>query len=137
MTGATRRRAGGWARFTDWPVPWASVSATNTSSTTSETVTATQDAQRGFSRSIFVSGVRCVLTYVVFPFIAPLLGFAPGVGPVVGLAVGTFALAANGFSIRRFWRADHRWKKPVTALHVGVIILLLILMYLDIRALAG
>ena len=95
------------------------------------------DAQRGFSRSIVVSGIRCVLTYVILPFVTPILGFAPGTGPVIGLIVGTVALVANVLSIRRFWRADHRWKKPVTALHVGVIILLLILLYLDIQALVG
>ena len=95
------------------------------------------DAQRGFSRSIVVSGIRCVLTYVILPFVTPILGFAPGTGPVIGLIVGTVALVANVLSIRRFWRADHPWKKPVTALHVGVIILLVILLYLDIQALVG
>ncbi|MGI9612736.1 MAG: hypothetical protein ACR2QO_07515, partial [Acidimicrobiales bacterium] len=95
------------------------------------------EAQRGFSRSIVVSGIRCVLTYVILPFVAPFLGFAPGTGPVIGLVVGTVALIANVFSIRRFWLADHRWKKPVTALHLAVIVLLLVLMYLDITALVG
>ncbi|MGI9616767.1 MAG: hypothetical protein ACR2QO_27885 [Acidimicrobiales bacterium] len=111
------------------------MSATNTSPATP---TATADeAQRGFSRSIVVSGIRCVLTYVILPFVAPFLGFAPGTGPIIGLVVGTVALIANVFSIRRFWSADHRWKKPVTALHLAVIVLLLVLMYLDITALVG
>ena len=113
------------------------MSATNTSPTPSQTATTSVEAQRGFSRSILVSGIRCVLTYVILPFVAPFLGFAPGVGPVIGLVVGTIALAANVFSIRRFWRADHRWKKPVTVLHTGVIVPLVILMYLDIRTLVG
>jgi hypothetical protein len=89
------------------------------------------DAQRGFSRSIVVSAIRCTLTYVVLPFVTPLIGLAPGVGPAVGLAVGTVAITANVLSIRRFWRADHRWKRPVTVLHSGVIVLLSILLYLD------
>jgi len=112
------------------------VSATTTPPSSSAATTV-DEAQRGFSRSILVSGIRCVLTYVILPFVAPFLGFAPGTGPVIGLVVGTIALVANVFSIRRFWRADHRWKKPVTVLHVGVIILLVVLMYLDIMALAG
>ena len=95
------------------------------------------EAQRGFNRSIVVSGVRCLLTYVILPFVAPLIGLAPGVGPVVGLIVGTVAIAANVFSIRRFWQADHRWKRQVTVLHVGVIILLLVLLYLDLGQLAA
>lgn len=95
------------------------------------------DAQRGFSRSILVSGIRCALTYVVLPFVAPFIGLAPGVGPIIGLAVGLVAIAANVFSIRRFWQADHRWKKPVTALHGSVIVLLLVLLYLDLVQLLG
>lgn len=94
-------------------------------------------AEQGFSRSIMISGIRCTLTYVVLPFIAPWVGLAPGVGPVVGLAIGVVAIAANLFSIRRFWRADHRWKIQATCLHAGVLTLLAILMVLDIQQLAG
>ena len=98
---------------------------------------ADEDAQQGFSRSIIVSGVRCTLTYVVLPFVAPWIGLAPGVGPVVGLIVGIVAIAANIFSIRRFWRADHRWKIHATVLHAAVLLLLVVLMVLDIRQLLG
>jgi hypothetical protein len=94
-------------------------------------------AESGFSRSIIISGIRCTLTYVILPFVAPWVGLAPGVGPVVGLIIGTIAIAANLFSIRRFWRADHRWKVQATALHVAVLILLTILMALDIGQLIG
>ncbi len=107
-----------------------------TTSTQTQPVSA-DEAQRGFSRSIMVSGIRCLLTYIVLPFVTPFVGLAPGVGPWVGLVVGTIAIAANVFSIRRFWKADHRFKRPVTALHVGVIALLVVLLYLDIRALVG
>ena len=94
-------------------------------------------AQRGFSRSVVISGIRCTLTYVILPFVAPFIGLAPNVGPVIGLTVGTVAIAANLFSIRRFWRADHRWKVQATVLHCAVLVLLAILMVLDIRELVG
>ena len=80
---------------------------------------------------------RQTLTYIVLPFIAPWVGLAPGVGPVVGLVVGTVAIVANVFSIRRFWRADHRWKVHATVLHAAVLLLLTILMVFDIRQLLG
>ena len=95
----------------------------------------TADAQRGFNRSILVSAIRCTLTYVVLPFVAPIVGLASGVGPVIGLLLGTVAIAANMFSIRRFWRADHRWKVHVTLLHSSVIGLLSILLYQDVSQL--
>lgn len=93
------------------------------------------EPERVFSGSIVISGVRCVLTYLVFPFVAPLVGLAPGIGAGFGLAIGLFAIAANALSIRRFWRADHRLKKPVTALHLAVIALLVFLAVRDIAEL--
>ncbi len=98
---------------------------------------ATDSTQRLFTMSMVISGIRCVLAYVVLPFVTPFLGLAPGVGPVLGLVIGTVAIAANVFSIRRFWKADHRWRKPITVLHVGVIILLLVLMWFDLAELIG
>ena len=96
-----------------------------------------EEAQRGFSRSILISGIRCTLTYVVLPLIAPFIGLAPGVGPVIGLIVGTVAIVANVFSIRRFWRADHRWKVHATVLHCSVLLLLGVLMVNDVLDLVG
>lgn len=96
---------------------------------------APDEATRGFNRSILISAVRCVLTYVVLPFATPALHLAPGVGPVIGLAVGGIAIASNVFSIRRFWRADHRLKKPITVLHALVIVLLVVLLYRDLAEL--
>ena len=69
------------------------------------------------------------------PFVTPFIGLAPGVGAGVGAVIGTVALLANFYSIHRFWKTNHRWKWPVTALHVGVIILLFALLYFDIREL--
>ncbi|MGH8946282.1 MAG: hypothetical protein ACRDVL_09035 [Acidimicrobiia bacterium] len=94
-------------------------------------------AQRIFGLSMLVSGIRCAFTYVLLPFVTPFLGLAPGVGPGLGLALGTVAIAANVFSLRRFWRVRHPWRKPITVLHVGVIAFLFVLIGLDIAQLLG
>lgn len=91
--------------------------------------------ERAFSVSMLISAIRCTLTYVALPFALPLLGLTPGVGPVLGVTIGVIAIAANVFSMRRFWRAQHPWRRPITALHVGVIGLLLVLIVLDVSAL--
>ena len=89
-------------------------------------------AERGFSLSMVVSGIRCVLAYVVLPFVTPLLAIAPGVGSSLGIAIGVVAVGANVISLRRFWRVRHPWRRVVTVLHVGVIGFLLVLIVIDV-----
>lgn len=94
-------------------------------------------AQRAFSTSVLVSAVRCVLTYLVLPFVAPALGLATGVGPAIGIPIGTVAIVFNIMTIRRFWAADHRWRWAYTGLALTVIVLLLVLMVRDVATLVG
>lgn len=95
------------------------------------------EVTRAFSRSVAASAIRCTLTYIVFPWLLPAAGIASGVGPIVGIPVAVMAIGFNIASIRRFWRADHRWKWPVGSLNVAVIILLTVLIANDIAALAS
>jgi hypothetical protein len=92
---------------------------------------------RAFNRSVVISGIRCTLTYLVLPYLAPLLGLTGGLGPGLGLVIGIAAITANVFTIRRFWAAQHRWRWVVTAVSTGVIALLVVLMARDIAALLG
>ena len=103
--------------------------------TTADPVTPvpTDTPERTFSLSIVVSAIRCTLTYVIFPWVLPVLGVAGGVGPGIGLVIGTIAIVANIASIRRFWAADHRWKVPITVLNGGIIVLLTILVVIDLN----
>lgn len=74
--------------------------------------TATADqARSAFQKSLFISTCRCLLMYIVFPFVLPAVGVARGVGPYIGLTIGVLAMVSIVYSIRRFWRADHskRW----------------------------
>ncbi len=94
-------------------------------------------AERVFSVSVVVSGVRCMLAYVVFPWVLPAAGIASGVGSGLGLAIGAVAIVFNVLSIRRFQRADHRYRWPITLLNAGIIVLLCVLMVIDLGDLAG
>ena len=89
-------------------------------------------ATRVFSISILISATRCVLTYVVFPWLLPLAGLRGGVGPVLGLVIAVVAIGFNIASIRRFHRAGHRYRWPITALNAGVIVALLYAVVQDI-----
>ena len=108
-----------------------------TTTTTPDGQAAATTAERLFSKSMVISGIRCVLAYLILPFATPFIGLAPGVGAGLGLVIGIVAIAANLFSIRRFWRADHRWKIPVTVIHASVIALLVVLAFRDVAELVG
>lgn len=89
-------------------------------------------AERAFSKSVAVSAVRCTLTYVLIPFVFPIIGFGTGVGPWIGVPIGVAAIVANLVSIRRFHRADHKWKWPMTAINIAIIGLLVVLVVSDL-----
>ena len=93
---------------------------------------AEEASARSLRFSILISAIRCTLTYVILPFAAPLISFAPGVGPAIGIPIALVALWANVASIRRHWGSDHRWKWPVSVLNAGIIVLLVILLILDV-----
>lgn len=95
------------------------------------------EATRAFSISVMISGVRCLLTYILFPWVFPAVGRAKGIGPGIGLVVGTIAIGFNVASIRRFWLSNHRWKWPITVLNSSVICLLVVLIFVDLRDLLG
>ena len=88
-------------------------------------------------RSLLISMVRCLLTYIVLPFVAPVLGVGLGVAPVVGISVGLVAIVANVASVRRFWRADHRYRWHYTALASVIVVLLTWLIVIDVVELLG
>ncbi len=73
------------------------------------------EARSAFQKSLFISTCRCLLMYIVFPFVLPAVGIARGVGPYIGVTIGALAMVSIVYSIRRFWRADHskRWHYTV------------------------
>ena len=87
--------------------------------------------------SILIAAIRCTLANVVLPFVTPLLGLAPGVGPALGIAIAVVAIAANVYSLRRFWKLGHRWRRPITVLHVAVIAFMCVLIAVDLNTLLG
>ena len=95
------------------------------------------DVRQAFTKSVFLSAARCLLTYVFVPFLAPLIGLAAGVGPWLGIPLSGVAVGANILSIRRFWLADHRHRWAYSAICVGVMTLLVVLVLRDVTELAG
>jgi len=89
-------------------------------------------AYSAFQRSMLISAIRCTLTYVVFPFVVPAVGFATGVGPILGIVIGLVAMTCDVFTIRRFFAVDHKWRWHFSAVAMSVIGLLSVLLVQDI-----
>jgi hypothetical protein len=94
-------------------------------------------ARKAFQTSILVATVRCLLMYIVFPFVLPALGLARGVGPAVGLVISVAAIVAITMSIRRFWRADHPKRWHYTVLGTTVMGFMAVLIVQDLSDLLG
>ena len=95
-----------------------------------------QDIHNLFSSSIALSATRCLLSYIIFPVLAPWVGTLPLIGPAIGLPVGAVALVFDVRAIRRFFKADHRWRWVAAALYVVVMAMVATLMWRDIARLA-
>ena len=92
-----------------------------------------RDVQRLFSASISVSAIRCLLSYVVFPIVAPTVGALTRLGAFVGIPIGIVALIYDVRAVRRFWLANHQYRWPFTAIYAIVIAMVLALFARDIR----
>jgi hypothetical protein len=88
-------------------------------------------ARKAFQTSMMVATVRCLLMYLVFPFVLPALGIAKGVGPAVGLVVNAVAMVCIVLSMRRFFRADHPKRWWYAGLGGAVLVLLAVLAVID------
>lgn len=91
-----------------------------------------REARKALQTSVLVAGIRCLLTYLVLPFVLPFIGLAAGVTPVIGAVIGLIAVACIISSMRRFWRADHRARWGYTAFGAIMIVFLLVLVVRDV-----
>ena len=93
------------------------------------------EARSAFQKSLFISTCRCLLMYIVFPFVLPAVGIARGVGPLIGLVIGILAIVSIVYSIRRFWRADHSKRWHYTIFGTAIIAFLVYLAIADLGTL--
>lgn len=95
-----------------------------------------EGARQAFQTSMLVAAVRCVLMYLVFPFVLPAVGVASGIGPALGLVVNTVAIVCIVMSMRRFFGADHPKRWHYAAIAIAVLGLLAYLAVIDLVDLA-
>jgi hypothetical protein len=94
-------------------------------------------AQSAFGTSIAISGVRCLLTYVLIPLVGPLVGVSGAVGPILGLVLGTVSMVAIFFATRRFFAADHKYRWWYAGIGGTIVVLLAVQAAIDISSLVS
>jgi len=90
------------------------------------------DTHRIFGVSILLSATRCLLSYIVLPFVLPAIGLARGVSPFIGIPIGVLALTFDYLGVRRFWLADHHQRWLFSAIYAAVGAMVLTLLVVDI-----
>jgi hypothetical protein len=95
----------------------------------------TRRAEGAFSFALVFSGVRCILMYVVMPFILPIIGIAGTGAAYLDLGITVVAMGAILYSLRRFWSVDYKYKWQYLPVAVIALVILGTFMLLDIQAL--
>lgn len=83
------------------------------------------DARNKLRSSIIISGIRCVITYLLVPIATPIIGFSGLLVAPLSIVLSALAIALGYSSLRRFWLADHRLRWRYT-IFIGVVWALLL-----------
>ena len=77
----------------------------------------TRQAENALTLSLLFSGGRCLLQYVLLPFLLPIVGVAAEATIPILLLINLIAMVSIFFSLRRFWSIGykHRWTYLVVA----------------------
>ncbi len=95
------------------------------------------DAETVFGRSIAISAIRCLITYVFLPLLAPVVNLSGSIGPVLGLLLGAVSMIAIVLSMRRFFAADHKWRWGYAGVGAAILVALVVAAGFDIAHLVG
>ncbi len=92
-------------------------------------------AHRALRTSMIVSALRCIVTYVALPLLAPVVSFAGVLATPLGIALSAAALVSGTISLRRFWVSDYRGKWMYTAFIAVVFAVIAVTLAVDIKRL--
>lgn len=94
-------------------------------------------AESVFGKSIAVSAIRCLITYVFLPLLAPIFNLTGASLPVIGLLLGAVSMVAIYISMRRFFAADHKYRWAYAGVGTAIMVALVVAGIVDIATLAS
>lgn len=95
------------------------------------------DARNKLRSSIIISGIRCIITYLLVPIVTPIIGFLGVLAAPLSIGLSVLAIVLGYNSLRRFWLADHRLRWRYTAFIAVVWSLLLVGIGIDVANLVA
>lgn len=81
-------------------------------------------ARRSTTTATVIAGIRCVITYLLVPFLAPFVGLLHAFSVPITVALSVLAIVMGISGLRRFWIADHRARWGYTFFITVVLVLL-------------
>jgi hypothetical protein len=85
--------------------------------------------------SIWLSGIRCIITYAILPALAPVVGWIGVLARPLSVVLVLAAMVLSVHSLRRVWLANWAQRWAYTAFIAVVLVLLTVVLVVDIRAL--
>lgn len=92
-------------------------------------------AKGAFSFALLFSGVRCIIMYVILPFILPVIGLAGDFGVWLDIVINFVAIGAIIYSLRRFWTINYNRKWQYLPVAIVALFLLSAFIALDVNTL--
>lgn len=89
-------------------------------------------ARRNTTTAIVVAGIRCLITYILIPVLAPYIVLVRTVGAPLSIALSVLGITMGISATRRFWVADHRYRWAYTGFIAVVVVLLTVGIWLDV-----
>jgi hypothetical protein len=99
--------------------------------------TAVFGARRSTTTAIVLSGIRCTITYLLIPILAPVFGFLEALDAPISIVLSTVAIVMGIGGVRRFWIADHRARWSYTAFIGLVLVMLSVAIAFDVSSLVS
>lgn len=92
-------------------------------------------ARRSTTTAIVLSGIRCTITYLVIPILAPFIGLLETLDAPISIGLSATAAVVGIAGLRRFWMADHRARWSYTAFIGLVLVMLFVAIAFDVSKL--
>ncbi len=95
-----------------------------------------QEKTRGaFGLSVAFSGIRCIIQYMILPFVLPVIGIAGQFADFATAGINIVAIITLVWTLRHFWRIDYKYKWAYLTLAVPAFVMLVAFMVQDINML--